>query len=69
MNGEPRRKRDEFLGNVVEVGAEAGVDAGISALAEFPPAAVVAGVIAGVGLLGFPAWKGFSRISEKKNIS
>ncbi|WP_157223702.1 hypothetical protein [Caulobacter sp. AP07] len=68
MDEEHRRKRDELLGDVVGVGAEVGVEAGFSALAEFPPIAVACGVIAGVGLLGFLAWKGLARPTEKKNL-
>jgi hypothetical protein len=53
---EHQRKRDELL------------EAGFSALAEFPPVAVACGVIAGVGLRGFLAWKGLARLTEKKNL-
>jgi hypothetical protein len=65
VKGDRKRKRDDFLGEVVGGGAEVGVEA---ALAEFPPAAVAIGVVAGLGLLGFLAWKGLARATEKKNI-
>jgi hypothetical protein len=66
VDDQRRRKRDEFLGDVVDGGAEVRVEAGVSVLAEFPPVAVACGVIAGVGLLGFLAWKSFALLTEKK---
>lgn len=69
MADERRRKRDAFLDEAVGGGAEVGVEVGVSALAEFPPVALACGVVVGIGLLGFLAWKGFSRIGEKKNIA
>lgn len=68
MTDEPQRKRDDFLGEVAGGGAEVGVEAGFAALAEAPPVAAVIAVTAGVGLLGFLAWKSFSRLTAKKNI-
>ena len=63
-----RDSGDRFLGAVVgrekrgqsssfQSGADAGIDAGLDALADSsPPVAVVIGVVAGLGVLGFLAW-------------
>jgi hypothetical protein len=66
VNDDRRRKRDDFLGEALGGGVEAGIEAGFAALAEAPPVAVVVGLVAGVGLLGFLAWKSFGFLAENK---
>ncbi|WP_165184796.1 hypothetical protein [Caulobacter soli] len=66
MDDNDRRKRDDFLGEVVGGGVEVGVEAGFAALAEAPPVAIIVGAVAGVGFLGFLAWKTFAHYSGKK---
>ncbi|WP_089925371.1 hypothetical protein [Caulobacter sp. UNC279MFTsu5.1] len=66
MGEERRRKRDEFLGEVVGGGAEVGVEAGFAALAEAPPVAIIVGAVAGLSVLGFLAWKTFAHYDGKK---
>jgi hypothetical protein len=62
-----RRKRDERLEDVAGVGVEVGVEAGFTALAEVPPVAAIVCVVAGIGLVGFLAWKGLSGLAAKKS--
>lgn len=66
MNDDRRRKRDDFLDEALGGGVEVGVETGFAALAEAPPVAVVVGVVAGVGLLGFLAWKSFALLTKNK---
>jgi hypothetical protein len=62
------REPDPFLGETVggkrreSSHADAGIEAGLSVLAEVAPlpAAVIGGVVLGVSLLSFLAWKHFS---------
>jgi len=58
-----RRKRDKAL----ETAGEVAADAGVTAMFEFPPVGIAVGIVAGIGVLGFLAWRGFSRMSDKKN--
>lgn len=66
MGEDRRRKRDDLLGEVVGGGAEVGVEAGFAALAEAPPVAIIVGTVAGLGFLGFLAWKTFAHYGGKK---
>lgn len=67
------RERDPFLGETVggkrkdSAGADAGIEAGLGVLAEVAPlpVAVIGGVIVGVGLLTFLAWKTFASFGGK----
>lgn len=67
-------RRDPFLGETVgrkrgdPAWTDAGIEAGFSVLSEVAPLpmAVIGGVIVGVGLLGFLAWKGLGRAQRGK---
>lgn len=56
-----RRKRDKGL----EVAGDVAAEAGVTALLEFPPVAIAVGLVAGVGVLGFLAWKGLSQTRDR----
>jgi hypothetical protein len=49
-------------------GVDAGLEVGLTGLAEAAPVpvAVISAVAVGAGLLGFLAWKGFAHLSGKK---
>lgn len=66
MEDERQRKRDDLLGEVGGGVAEVGIEAGFAALAEAPPVAIIVGAVAGVGFLGFLAWKTFAHYNDKK---
>lgn len=71
------RRPDPFLGETVggkrktssakDAGLETGVEAGLNVLAEAAPVpvAVIGGLIVGVGLLGFIAWKAFQTPGDR----